>query len=322
MKVKSILLTWALILGGFILFSQYCNEPVSEDSADQPSSDTLVIEKNEASVDFHQKEVISTRLSFEKRHIPETLNWEKIDKGLEYVEADAPLLASVGDSKISILKIDPEVYKFELLSAKIKGRENKTVEEWADDFGLIAVINAGMFQTDYKTNVGFMKNYDFINNSHMQKDYNLMAAFNRKSDNVAPFQLIDLECQPWEEWKNKYNSYTQSIRMIDCNQENKWSKQERFWSMITIGTDQAGNVLFVFTRTPYRVHDFTNMILQLPLNIDRLMYLEGGPEASLFVKYKGKEVKKMGSYESGFNQADDNYHFWSLPNVIGVKKIN
>lgn len=320
MKVKRILMTWLFLLGMVILYSKFFSGGGENSDNPQTPRDTILVEEEKKTVDFHQTEVISTELTFEKRTVSGNLDWEEVDKGLLWVEAEAPIKASVGDSKISILRIDPELYQFELLSAKTKNRQNLAVDGWAEKFGLIAVVNAGMYQKDYKTNVGYMKNYDFVNNSHMQKDYNLMAAFNPKSDGVPPFQLIDLGCQDWDDWKDKYNSFTQSIRMIDCNQENKWSKQERFWSMVTIGTDKEGHVLFIFTRTPYRVHDFTNMILQLPLNIDRLMYLEGGPEASIYLNHKGKLVEKMGSYESGFNSADDNYHFWKLPNVIGVKK--
>ncbi len=48
------------------------------------------------------------------------------------------------------------------------------------------------------------------------------------------------------------------------------------------------------------------------------MYLEGGPEASLHVQTPGKTVRRIGSYETGFNENDDNDRYWGLPNVIGV----
>jgi hypothetical protein len=49
-----------------------------------------------------------------------------------------------------------------------------------------------------------------------------------------------------------------------------------------------------------------------------MMYLEGGPEASLHVATPGGPVRRVGSYETGFNENDGNTRYWSLPNVLGV----
>ena len=48
-----------------------------------------------------------------------------------------------------------------------------------------------------------------------------------------------------------------------------------------------------------------------------MIYLEGGPEASLVVSAEGQRVREVGSYEDGFNENDDNVEFWDVPNVIG-----
>ena len=50
------------------------------------------------------------------------------------------------------------------------------------------------------------------------------------------------------------------------------------------------------------------------------MYLEGGPETSLYVSVNGTVIQKFGSYETGFNENDENNRFWLLPNIIGVTK--
>jgi hypothetical protein len=50
------------------------------------------------------------------------------------------------------------------------------------------------------------------------------------------------------------------------------------------------------------------------------MYLEGGPEASLYLEANGKKIERIGSYETGFWESDTNEQFWPLPNVIGIVK--
>lgn len=249
----------------------------------------------------------------------EETTWKEIDAGLHLGEISSKVKSDYGDSKITILKINPEYYNFDLIISKENGEKNKTAKEWAEARGLPAVINAGMYQSDLKTNIGFMKNYDFINNKNINRD-NAILAFNRKDKTVPQIQIIDRKCQGWEDLIEKYNSLSQGIRMVDCNQKNRWSPQNKKWSTSTIALDKSGNALFIFSRSPYSMHDFTNTIINSSLDVHNMMYLEGGPEASFYLNHKGIEVKKVGSYETNFNENDDNNFFWTIPNVIGITK--
>jgi hypothetical protein len=251
--------------------------------------------------------------------LSQNLYWQKIDSGLFLLEIVAPLKSDIGDSKVTILKINPTYYNFKLISAKEKQDWNTTAKDWSKKEGLLAAINAGMYKLDNKTNVGYMKNYDFVNNSRMSP-YNTVTAFNRKDSTVPEFQIIDLNCQNWEELKDKYYSYTQCIRMIDCDQNNTWSQQPKKFSMIIIAKDKYQNALFIFTRSPYSVHDFIDILLSLPLDIYNAMYLEGGPEASFYLNHNGIEIEKIGSYETGYQEDDNNNVASDIPNIIGIVK--
>ena len=247
------------------------------------------------------------------------ISWQELDTGLFYAEYAAPQKSFTGDSKINLLKIDPKHHEFVLASAKEPGETILTAPQWAQKKKLLAVINAGMYQMDFKTNVGYMKNFAHTNNPRLNKD-NTILAFNRKDSSVPEIQIIDRTCQDWEVLKDQYSSFTQSIRMVDCKQQNRWSQQPKKWSMVAIGMDSSGNVLFAFSRSPYTVHDFIDILLEAPMNLYNLMYLEGGPEASFYVKHGDTEVTKFGSYETGFVENDGNDHFWPIPNVIGVRR--
>ncbi len=225
-----------------------------------------------------------------------------------------------GDSEITILKIDPNYFSLQLHCAGEKNEFYKNAEEWADAEHLLAVFNSGMFQRDGKTSAGYLKNYGYINNGKLTPKYKSILAFNPKSGQVPAVKIIDLGCEKWEDWKDKYNSYAQGIRMISCEQVNVWARQQKYWSMVSVATDRRGEVLFCFTRTPYSVYDFNRMLLNMPLEIERMMYLEGGPEASFYLHHNAVLIKKMGSYETNFNENDENPIYWGIPNVIGVKK--
>jgi hypothetical protein len=138
--------------------------------------------------------------------------WQEIDKGLFFASYLAPQTSSHGDSKFSILRIDPKQYELKLYSAKQPGETTRTAAQWAEAKGLLAVINAGMYQGDFATNVGYMKIGDFINNPRLNQD-NCIAAFGAKNESLPPFQIIDRRCQDWDERINpvfysrpKYNS--------------------------------------------------------------------------------------------------------------------
>ena len=247
------------------------------------------------------------------------IQWENLDTGLDFTEYKSPKKSILGDHIITILKINPNNYDFNLFSAKQKEEHPRTAKEWSKSKDLVAVINAGMYRMDHATNLGYMKHYNFTNNSRENKD-NTIVAFNRTDASVPQFQIIDKNCQNWDTLKTKYNSFSQSIRMVDCNQKNKWSQQNKKWSMVAIGKDKDGNALFIISRSPYTVHDFIDIVLQAPLKLYNLMYLEGGPEASFYLNHPKKELSVVGSYETGFNENDENIAFWKIPNVIGITK--
>ena len=79
--------------------------------------------------------------------------------------------------------------------------------------------------------------------------------------------------------------------------------------------------MFIHSRTPYRMADFNKMIAEPELGLAGVMYVEGGPEASLYVKTESGEVREIGSWETGFSGASNN-RFWHIPNVIGFEPID
>ncbi|MBC8205359.1 MAG: hypothetical protein H8E87_07600, partial [FCB group bacterium] len=82
--------------------------------------------------------------------------WREVAKGLEIKEFKIELYSPAGDSIITILRIDPELWDFSLLTASQTGNGSLTAKQWCAKNKLAAAFNAGMFLTDYSTNVGYM----------------------------------------------------------------------------------------------------------------------------------------------------------------------
>ena len=255
-----------------------------------------------------------------------TASWNDVGEGLSYQIFDAEKKSLIGDSKIVVVKINPNIYNINLFSSEQYKHERLTAKEWSEKYNLTVVINAGMFQTDHSSNVGYMKEFDYMNNGYINS-YQSVAAFNPKNPNMDPFKIFDIEKINGvlkkghiREIINNYNSVVQNLRLIKRPKENRWSQQKKKWSEVALAEDKDGNVLLFFCRSPYSMYDFNEMLINLPINIECAQHLEGGPEASLYIKSSDVELAFNGSYESFFVEADNNNTFWTLPNIIGFTK--
>ena len=244
-----------------------------------------------------------------------TIPWKEADEGLFVAEFE-----SVFDNdlyEITAVKVDPERYSFQLLCATQHGKECLTTKEWALKYQMLAVVNAGMFQQNGLTSVGFMKNFGHVNNPRLS-NANTVLAFNRVDENFPEIQLVDRECQDFNDLRQKYQSFVQSIRMISCSHQNVWSRQDSKWSTLAVATDTQGNILFLFNRTPLSVHDFIEILLSLPLSLKSAMYLEGGPQASIYLSTSSMTLERYGVW-GGLEKNPLPFPL-PVPNVIGISK--
>ena len=118
--------------------------------------------------------------------------------------------------------------------------------------------------------------------------------------------------------RRTFRSVVQGYRMmIDCRGRAIPWRNTRRYSAAAFGSDNRGRAVFVHSRTPYRMRELNRMMADLDLGIRGLVYMEGGPEASLVVRDPAGSVTEIGSWEDGFNENDDNRALWDIPSVIG-----
>jgi exopolysaccharide biosynthesis protein len=247
--------------------------------------------------------------------------WTQIDNGLHVAEFRAKQELIAGKSLITVIRINPNYYDLVLLTASELGEMNMSVKDWLKSYDLVCAINAGMFQTDFKSNVGYMKNYKHINHKKINSKYFSIAAFNPVDEGSPKIRIFDSDETNIHQIIKSYHTVIQNLRLIKRPGINRWKNQNKKWSEAALGEDQRGNVLFIFSRSPYSMYELNQSLLSLPIEIVCAQHLEGGPEASLYLNHNGIEIKRVGSYETDFNENDDNNKYWSIPNVIGLKKI-
>lgn len=265
----------------------------------------------------HSLEAIA-QLSSKSSSQPTASAWRELEKGLSVARFPTKKKSLHGDSKVTIVKVDLEHYALKLYTAAEYGNF-RTADQWAEEFGLQAVINTGMFEPDYSS-TGYMKNLGKVSNPRFKSGYNVMMAFDPVAKGLPKAQIVDRKCQDFLVAQQQYGTLIQSLRMIDCHRENTWGKTRKMWSTAAIGKDKQGHLLLIHSRSPYTVRDLVDELLAMPIGIQSTMYVEGGPEASLYVNAGGTQVRQMGSYETGFNENNNNNEFWPIPNVIGLKR--
>jgi uncharacterized protein YigE (DUF2233 family) len=246
--------------------------------------------------------------------------WTTLEPGLELGEFPAPQRSGSGDSIVRALRIDPERFELTLLNASAPGEgELRTARGWCERHRLVAAINASMYQTDYRSSVSLMRTREHVNNIHLSKDKAVLA-FDRRDGDVPKVQIIDRECQDFAAVSPHYGTLVQSIRMLSCDGRNVWKQQPLRSSTAAIGVDRRGRVLFLHVRSPYSTHDLIEILKGLPLDLRSAMYVEGGPEAQLYVAAGGAEHEFLGSFETRLHESDDRIVALPVPNVVGVAR--
>ena len=254
---------------------------------------------------------------------PDYSQWVELTKGMEYREIDAPKKSFIGDSKISILRMDPQHFHFDLYTATQFDSVPRDLHTWADTFDLLVAFNAGMYNLARPLQSrAYLKSGAHLNNGKILENFNLMLALGPKPNSQrSNIEVLDLTCANWEQEQHNFSGFAQGLRMIDCNgTPMNWQKKVQSCSMLVAAEDEKGWFYLIFTRSPYTHNQMIGFMTEMPYGLHDAIYLEGGPETSLLIDVNGHCIEKVGSWVSTTWERNDNNHFWRLPNIVGVHK--
>jgi hypothetical protein len=233
--------------------------------------------------------------------------WRELHDGLAL--ATLRTNAAIGDNQLHALRIDPRAYEFVLLTGRRTGAAPQTAGDWARANNLVAATNAAMFGHDGRP-VGYAKADGAVVTGRVSGD-KCVFVFGGEA------RILDRGCETFD--PAAHANALQGIRMISCEGRNVWSRQPSSWSIAALAQDSEGRIVLLHSRSPFPVRDFIEIVRGARFSLRRCMYLEGGPEATLYVNAGGTELERFGSYETGFNENDSNDQAWPLPNVLGVR---
>lgn len=228
-----------------------------------------------------------------------------------------PSEAHVGDAIATIARFDLRRYRLTFLTQRDGAM--RPLDRWAADFHLAGGINAGMFLPSGRP-CGFVKLRGEVLSARRAGNHEGAIAFDPLGRHAA-MGIGGPGCaQNFDALGTQYGSILQARRLlIDCEGTPTNWRTGRY-SSAALGVDREGRAVLVHVRTPYRMHVLSRMLAAPELGLRGLVYMEGGPEASLVVNAEGQHLALMGSWEDGFHPADDLHEMWDLPNVVGLTR--
>jgi Phosphodiester glycosidase len=247
----------------------------------------------------------------------QNVSWRTLQPGVELAEIPAGKMPSGDAGRLYAVRVDPRRAKLGVGLASETHAPAKTAGEWCRTAGFAVAINIGMFQGDQRSNVGYLRHGAHLNNRRWNS-YRSAVAIGPLKPSLPAALWLDLATSKPDSRLAGYDIVVQNLRLITKNRKNVWSRSHRQWSEAALAVDSRGRLLFLFSRAPYSMRDFNELLLSLPLDVAGAMHLEGGPEASLSIHTAGLDLDLSGSYETGFLPDDSNRRQWPIPNVLGV----
>lgn len=218
--------------------------------------------------------------------------------------------------ELVILRVEPDQVTFELHLASNTGKA-LPLEQWAKTRDLAIATNAGMFLPDGITNTGYMRYNEHINNGRIVKNFGAFFVASPKPEAKAGLKnaaILDRQADAWEESLSDYGLVIQNYRLINEKGKPIWLPDGKPFSTSALAQDNKGRILFIFCAYPLNGYNFARAVLALPLNVTRLMYLEGGAPATLVLNTPSKSrVWNNSGMLGGFFPPSP------IPNVLGVK---
>lgn len=236
-------------------------------------------------------------------------DWRQLDRGIEYRVFRLALVPLTGDGLLHVVRLDPARVSFEL-GLRSEDGSLHTAADWASRQGWSVVFNAGMYETDLRTNVGYLRHRGHLNNPRWKVNFEAVLALDGADGGIA---LLDRDAPTFAAESAGYDTLVQNLRTVKAPGTNVWEPNDRMWTEASVAQDREGRILFLFTGTRFNQSELNDRILALPLNIVRAMHVEGGPEGSLSIHTPVMTVDLDGETALGKT------HQWEIPNVIGVR---
>lgn len=220
--------------------------------------------------------------------------------------------AAGGEPCVEVVRADLRALSLRVLRSD--SHEPRTAPAWTEDFRLAAVTNAGMFHESGQP-VGLIVDHGAATGTDNPKMSGYLA-WDPVAPGDPPAVIAGKDCPDFDlaALRRRYRSLIQSYRLLGCDGHALPWQDPKHYSAAAIGLDRAGHVVLLHARAAFTMAELATALAAHDLT--GALFLEGGPEASLVAG----SLARVGSFETGFVENDDNRAFWNLPNVIALAR--
>ncbi len=239
--------------------------------------------------------------------------------GLELLTLVPSILPAIPspDRCLRVLRADMADYRV-VVGAQATSGAALTGPDWARQERAFGVINASMFHQGGDSTGLLVSRGNVLAKPVNQKFGAFFATDPRHGGEQVQLWGRGCGSTTLASLRKDYSTIVQNYRLFSCDGAPIAWKDEKVYSAAAVGLDRKGRVLFIHSRAPYKMSEFTKLLSDRKLGLDlaAAMYVEGGPEATLYARVGERSALFVGSYESEFLENHDNEKPWPLPNVL------
>ncbi len=239
-------------------------------------------------------------------------DWRELASGIfvrEYTRQNE------GKVEFVALRMDPQRCEIVLCSAALDGGLPRTPEQWAREYRLSAVINAGMYLPDGLTSTAYMRSGDKVNNGRIAEKYGSFFVASPRQPSLPEAALLDKDVDDWKVLLPQYEFAVQNFRLIGPEGVQRWPENGPRHSIAAVGMNAKGEIFFLHYETPVSVYEFVRVLREESgLNLTRAMYVEGGAQAVLGLWTPTEKIYRIGRHPANFLLGGP-----ILPNILGVR---
>ena len=240
---------------------------------------------------------------------------------IERVTASVAPSGAARRHPITIARFDLARFTPVLLTARDDGAA-RPLDRWVREQHLVAAINAAMYEPDGRASGLCVRRG--LEESPDDARFGGFYVMDASAASTTRFAMLGRECAGFDlaRLRSEWLTIVATYRLLDCEGHAiAWIDPDRY-SAAAVGTDASGRIVFVHSRTPYRMRELAEMLAERSLGFTQLFFVEGGPEATLIVEAGELHVREVGlrrDLPDGVEPEHDT--LYALPNVLGIRAI-
>jgi len=213
----------------------------------------------------------------------DSLQWDEIQSGLHMAVIKDPVYCRVGSKITTVVKIDPERFRFEAFQYSAESLNGPlTIEDWSRKTGAPVVFNAGQYYENLKHMGLLIKNGVNLGTPLISR-WKALFVENSAETGSGQVSLLDLEFENADASGRTYSFAVQSLMLFDRTGAKRVRQSDWVANRTILATDWKGMVYVFCTQGGYTLWEAADFIKKLGLQLKHAMNLDGGYQSQLTI---------------------------------------